>query len=308
MTTTTKNNYQKITPFLWFDDQAEAAVELYTSAFKNSGINMLTRYGKAASRVSGMPEGMVMTIGFHLGDQEFAAINAGPSLKLTPAISFLVNCNSEHETDSLWKKLSSGATIMMELTKYPFSDKFGWLQDRFGVNWQIIFAPGEQKITTSMMFTGIRNGKAEEAMAFYVSLFGNSVISNVERYKDEKQGGSPGTIMRADFTLHNQQFMAMDSSFPHKFNFTPAFSLVVNCDSQKEIDFFWEKLSDGGDKTAQQCGWLDDKYGVSWQIVPKVWTKMLQDSESEKSERLMQAVFQMKKINIDELERIYRES
>jgi predicted 3-demethylubiquinone-9 3-methyltransferase (glyoxalase superfamily) len=153
-----------------------------------------------------------------------------------------------------------------------------------------------QKITTFLWF----DDKAEEAMNFYLSVFKNSKVVSVSRYGDAGPGPK-GSVMVATFQLDGQEFMALNGG-PH-FKFTEAISLLVNCETQEEVDRFWEKLSDGGEKS--QCGWLKDKYGLSWQIVPTVLGEMMQDKDPEKTKRVMEAMLQMDKIDIDTLKRAY---
>jgi predicted 3-demethylubiquinone-9 3-methyltransferase (glyoxalase superfamily) len=153
-----------------------------------------------------------------------------------------------------------------------------------------------QKITPFLWF----DGKAEEAMNFYTSIFKNSKIVSIMRYGEEGHG-QKGTVMGVTFQLDGQEFMALNSG--PQFTFSPAISFFVNCETQQEIDELWEKLSEGGEK--QQCGWLKDKYGVSWQIVPTVLGEMLNDPDSAKSQRVMKAMLQMDKIDIEDLKRAY---
>jgi predicted 3-demethylubiquinone-9 3-methyltransferase (glyoxalase superfamily) len=155
-----------------------------------------------------------------------------------------------------------------------------------------------QKITPFLWF----DNKAEEAVIFYISIFKNSRIVSVTHYGEEgaEASGRPkGTVMTVAFQLDGQEFVALNGG-PH-FKFTEAISFVVNCDSQDEVDYYWENLSEGGDEKAQQCGWLKDKYGVSWQIVPAVLVELLSDPDHEKSRRAMKAMLQMKKIDIETL-------
>lgn len=126
---------QKITPFLWFNDNAEEAANFYTSIFKNSKIENITYYGETGGKVSGKPKGSIMAISFKLDGQDFIALNGGPDVIFTPAVSFFVNCETSQELSELWKSLSDGGTVLMELDKYPFSEKFGWLEDRYGIHY-----------------------------------------------------------------------------------------------------------------------------------------------------------------------------
>jgi predicted 3-demethylubiquinone-9 3-methyltransferase (glyoxalase superfamily) len=161
-----------------------------------------------------------------------------------------------------------------------------------------------QKITPCLWF----DDKAEEAAKFYASIFKNSKIGDVTCYGKEGyeiHGREAGTVMTVDFEIEEQKFVALNGGPIFKFN--EAISFQVHCKSQKEVDYYWEKLSEGGDEKAQQCGWLKDKYGVSWQIVPIVLGKMLQDKNAKKSQKVMKVLLQMRKIDIDTLRQAYEE-
>lgn len=159
-----------------------------------------------------------------------------------------------------------------------------------------------QKITPFLWF----DNQAEEAVSFYTAIFKNSKVGTISRYDEAgaKASGMPeGSAMTIAFELHGQQFTALNGG-PH-FQFTEAISFVVNCESQEEVDEIWEKLSDGGQ--IQQCGWLKDKYGVAWQVVPVALVKMLNDPDPAKAGRVMEAMLQMKKIDIPTLQRAYNQ-
>jgi predicted 3-demethylubiquinone-9 3-methyltransferase (glyoxalase superfamily) len=161
-----------------------------------------------------------------------------------------------------------------------------------------------QKITPCLWF----DGKAEEAAKFYVSIFKDSKIGNVTRYGKEGyeiHGGKAGSVLTVDFEIEGQKFVALNGGPIFKFN--EAISFQVRCETQKELDYYWEKLSEGGDEQAQQCGWLKDKYGVSWQITPIVLEKMLQDKDTKKSDRVMKALLRMRKLDITALMQAYKE-
>ena len=298
---------QKINPFLWFDDNAEEAVNFYVSTFKYSKIKGTTRYSEASSKAAGRPKDSVMTVAFELFGQSFTAINGGPIFKINPSVSFIVNCKTGNEVQELWDNLSNGGTALMPLDKYPFSEKYGWIQDKYGVSWQLIQASGDfqQTIIPTLIFTGNISGKAEEAINNYTSIFSDITASESKlisafRYSPDQKPEKEGTIMFADFKLDGQIFAAMDSAREHKFNFNEAVSFVVNCESQREIDYFWDKLS--AVPQAEMCGWLKDKYGLSWQIVPANIGELLSSKEPGKSQRVMQKVLQMKKLDIEELQ------
>src|SRR6266508_6450889 len=161
-----------------------------------------------------------------------------------------------------------------------------------------------QRIAPCLWF----DNQAEEAATFYVSVFKNSKIVSVARYGEagrETHKRPAGSVMTVAFELDGQAFTALNGGPIFKFN--EAISFQVHCETQKEVDYYWEKLSEGGDEKAQQCGWLKDKYGVSWQIVPVVLTKMLQDKDAKKSQRVMKALLQMRKLDIKTLTQAYEE-
>ena len=187
----------------------------------------------------------------------------------------------------------------MELDKYEWSNKYGWLQDKYGVTWQLSFGGMEktdQKFSPVLMFTDKQAGKAEQAIHFYTSVFKNSKIIGISRYI-KGENDVEGTVKHAEFSLGNQVFMSMDSSFMHRFSFNEAISFVVDCETQEEIDYYWDKLTDGGEEI--QSGWLKDRFGVSWQIVPVILSELM--SDPSKSERVTNALLQMKKFDIEKL-------
>ncbi len=287
-------NEQKITPFLWFNGNAEEAVNFYSSAIQN------------CSKLTSIPgpNGTVMSATFQINGQEFIAFNGGSMFSFSPAISFFLPCKTEQEIDGLWDKLSVGGKVFMALDKYPFSEKYGWVEDKFGISWQLMLGEADQKISPSLMFVGKQHGKAEEAIQFYTSIFQNSHIGQIERYGEEDNDPT-GTIMYASFTLSGKEFAAMDSAMEHAFGFTPAISLFVKCETQDEIDRFWEKLSADGEKN--RCGWLQDKFGVSWQIVPPILGRLLGNPDRAKANRVMDAMLKMDKIIIADLESAFAE-
>lgn len=281
---------QKIVPHLWFDKEAVEAAKFYLSVFDDSE-------GTFTSHMHDTPSGDVDIVGFKIMGFEFMAISAGPYFKLNPSISFTVSCSSAEAVDELWEKLSLDGEILMELGEYPFSPRYGWIQDKYGVSWQIIFfheMRPEQKIIPHIMFTQDVCGKAEEAMNFYASIFPDSKVEEIFRYQNQAPD-KDGTVVHAFFELGKQKFGAMDSALPHEFKFNEAVSFIVNCKNQKEIDYFWEKLS--AVPESEQCGWIKDKYGVSWQILPENMNELM----SRNPEKTTPAMLKMKKIDIESL-------
>jgi predicted 3-demethylubiquinone-9 3-methyltransferase (glyoxalase superfamily) len=194
----------------------------------------------------------------------------------------------------------------MELGAYPISEKYGWLQDKYGLSWQVMFTGDreiKQKITPTLLFVGAVCDKAEEAINFYASVFRNAKINGIFRYNKGEEPDKEGTIKHAAFTLEGQEFAAMDSAHQHNFTFNEAISLIVRCDTQSAIDYYWGRLS--AVPEAEQCGWLKDKYGVSWQIVPTEMDTMMSKGTREQIDRLTQAFLPMKKLDIAKLKQAY---
>ncbi|HML26382.1 MAG TPA: VOC family protein [Methanomethylovorans sp.] len=291
---------QKIVPHLWFDTEAAEAAKFYTSLFRDSGIIDITQ-------IHGTPSGTAETVTIELSGQEFMLISAGPFFTFPPAISFLIACGTTEEVDMLWEQLSKGGTELMPLDAYPFSERYAWVQDRYGLSWQIMHMGDRkitQRITPTLMFTGDVCGKAEEAINTYASVFSNANIGYILRYNAGDGPDKEGTIQHAGFILEGQGFAAMDSAYEHNFTFNEAISFIVYCDTQEEIDHYWGKLS--AVPEAEQCGWLKDKFGISWQIVPTVMKEMMQDKDAEKLARVTAAFLKMKKFDIAELKKAYK--
>jgi predicted 3-demethylubiquinone-9 3-methyltransferase (glyoxalase superfamily) len=297
---------QRIIPHLWFDNQAEEAAKFYTSIFNNSKIGDIAFNDEANAKVSGIPVGSVLTVEFQLNGFEFVALNGGPVFKPTPAISFFANCKTEEEVNAIWDKLSPGGNALMPLDKYPFSDRYGWIQDKYGISWQLNLCEACEKFIPSLLFVGKNTGRAEEAIKFYISIFKDSNIGDISRYGAGQAPDKEDNINYAEFTLLGQKFAIMESALDHKYNFNEAISLLVNLRTQEEIDYYWEKLS--AVPEAEQCGWIKDKYGVSWQIVPVQLNEMLKDPDKDRAERVMAAMLKMKKLNIADLEKAYNQS
>jgi predicted 3-demethylubiquinone-9 3-methyltransferase (glyoxalase superfamily) len=303
---------QKIIPCLWFDKDAEEAMNFYVSVFQakteSSGIVSIKRYPDEVPEefMKGM-EGKVLTGIFELAGYRFMALDGGPIFKFTPAVSFFVRCHSENEVDAYWSALSDGGTVLMPLDTYPFSQKYGWIQDKYGLSWQVILAQdaGGQKIIPSLLFVGDQAGNAEEAINFYARVFGDAAVGDIARYGANQEPDKEGTVAYADFRLGGQPFAAMDSARQHDFTFNEAISFYVECETQAEVDTLWAKLS--AVPESEQCGWLKDKYGVSWQIIPKRLGELMNDPDPEKAGRVMEAMLKMKKIDVAKLEEAFRQ-
>jgi predicted 3-demethylubiquinone-9 3-methyltransferase (glyoxalase superfamily) len=298
---------QKIVPHLWYDKEAKEAAEFYASIFPDSKIINVTS-------IHDTPSGDCDIVTFEIWGQKFRAISAGPLFKFNPAVSFIVNFDPSREKDArekineVWNKLSEEGTVLMPLDKYPFSERYGWIQDKYGLSWQLIITnlEGEERptIVPSLLFVNDNCSKAEEAIKFYLSVFKNSKQGIIARYPKGMEPDKEGTIMFSDFMFENLWFAAMDSAQEHNFNFNEAISFMFYCDSQEEIDYYWEKLSAVSE--AEQCGWLKDKYGVSWQIVPREMDEMMSKGTPEQMARVTKAFLKMKKFDLAELQKAYK--
>lgn len=287
----------KITPCLWFNYQAEEASSFYISLFKESKIGNITYYGKSGAHISGQNEGSVMTVEFELNGQKFTALNGGPIFKFTPAVSLKIWCNTENEINQLWNKLSQEGSVLWELKEYPWASKYGWCEDKFGVSWQVMIGESPQKITPVILFNDQNFGKGKEAINFYTTQFENSNIDEI------KLDNKNEIVLYSTFNLEGSKFVIMEGQASMKHEITHGISFVINCNTQDEIDQYWKKLSVGG--TIEECGWLKDKFGVSWQVVPTILNELIGDSNSQKTENVMKAMLQMKKLDIEKLKQSY---
>lgn len=271
-------------PCIWFDGQAKAAADFYCAIFPDSSVRS--------------DNGMV--VNWELCGQKFMGLNGGPMFKPNPSISFFITCETNEEIDAIWKQLSVNASIMMALDKYDWSEYYGFLQDQFGVSWQIFkgrYSDVNQKITPCFLFTDSKFGKANEAVHFYTTVFQPSTIQGILMYSKEEMP-QENIVKHSQFSLLENVFMAMDGPGDHQYGFNEGLSFVISCETQQEIDYYWEKFTtDGGEES--RCGWCKDKFGVSWQVVPTVLGKLM--SDPEKSQRVMAAFMKMNKFDIEGL-------
>jgi len=279
---------QKITPNLWFDGNAKEAVDFYVSAFPEGRVLSTEYYPNSAEE--GLADfqldmaGKELVINFRLSGYGFAAINAGPEFKFNQSISFMLNFDPSRDEqarehlDELWAKLLDGGEALMPLGAYPFSKRYGWVKDRYGLTWQLILSDpaGDPRpfIVPSLMFADSNVNRAEEAINFYVSVFKDAKPGMLARYGEDTGPAKADSLAYGDFTLAGQWFAAMDSGVEQAATFNEAVSLAVACKDQAEIDYFWSKLS--AVPEAEQCGWCKDQYGVSWQIVPENIDELMQ--------------------------------
>jgi predicted 3-demethylubiquinone-9 3-methyltransferase (glyoxalase superfamily) len=293
-----------ITPHLWFDKQAKEAAAFYCAVFPDSKVDSIVQ-------LRDTPSGDCDVVSFTLQGQPFMAISAGPLFQFNPSISFFVNFDPSRDPDArahldaLWAKLVDGGKALMELDEYPFSKHYGWVQDRYGVSWQLILTDpaGDPRpaIVPSLMFTGDAYGKAEEAGAFYRSVFDGSQAGQLVKYPAGMPQDREGTVMFSDFRLGEENwFAAMDSGHPHGFGFNEAISFIVTCRDQAEIDRYWAQLSSVPE--AEQCGWCKDRYGLSWQITPQLMDEIMSSGDQATIDRVTQAFLPMHKLDVAAIE------
>jgi predicted 3-demethylubiquinone-9 3-methyltransferase (glyoxalase superfamily) len=291
---------QKIVPHLWYDTEAGEAALFYTGLFPDSKPIKTTV-------IENTPSGNTETVKFQLAGQPFLAISAGPYFKFNPSVSLMVMCTSVEEADALWNAFMEGGTALMPIGEYPFSGRYGWVQDRYGLSWQIMLVEPErarQKIVPNLLFSGAANGSAEEAVTEYAQIFNPSEIGLISRYGEKEADAPAAKINYTYFSLCGTNFSAMDNAAIVDYTFNEAFSLLVYCDDQAEIDFYWDKLS--AVPEAEQCGWLKDRFGVSWQIVPTLLDDIMQNGSWEERARATEAFLKMKKFDIEALEKARR--
>lgn len=272
-------------PCLTIKGKIEEAANYYVRTFGDGKVDPVPPY----------------VIQLELSGQKLMLLNEGPQSTPNPAISFMVISETADETEQYWNKLLEGGQVLMPLDQYEWSPKYGWIQDKYGVSWQLYTGSKQdtpQKFCPTLMFTGNNVGKANEAIHFYTKVLQPASIQGILNYS-ETDGDQRNLVKHAQFVLKDFVMMAMDSSYPHGFHFNDSISFVVECETQAEIDAYWEQLTaDGGKEVA--CGWLTDRYGVSWQIVPKMWSALMKDQE--RAPRAMQALMKMKKLIIADLE------
>jgi predicted 3-demethylubiquinone-9 3-methyltransferase (glyoxalase superfamily) len=292
---------ERIVPCLWFDDQAEAATAFYSHVFPGGRVTAVSRYPERGDNPSGKPPGSVCTVEFEIAGQSFTALNGGPIFKINPSVSFFVQCDSADDARRLFGALSDGGQVLMALDKYPWSALYGWTADRYGVSWQVITGrpPGSTAtIVPCLMFTGPQHGRAGAAIEAYTHIFPASRVDRVEKYGAGE--GPEGTIKHGRFVLDGQPVVAMDSHMANGFTFNEGLSLQVMCKDQAEIDRYWDALAEGGQTS--MCGWLKDRFGLSWQVVPSSIGAWMTSKDAAARDRAFNAVMRMTRLDIAKIQ------
>tara|TARA_B100000949_G_scaffold232310_1_gene246249 strand:- start:640 stop:1575 length:936 start_codon:yes stop_codon:yes gene_type:complete len=289
---------QKIAPFFWHDGTAEEAARFHTELFGGT-ITAISHYPDAGCDVHGQPAGQVMVASYEILGYQLHGINAGPIFRPTPALSLVVQIEDRSEVERIWAGLSDGGSVMMPLDRYDWSGRYGWCNDRFGISWQITLPLGAETprpVTPMMMFTGKVAGRAKEALNFYAQAFPGSTVEFTNDYP-EGSNEPAGSINHGRSRIAGTGLMAMDSAMDHKFGFDEGGSLTIACDDQGEINYYWDKLVEGGGEHGP-CGWLKDRFGFSWQVVSTEVIELLSSQDQDAAARAMQAMMAMGKIDI----------
>lgn len=275
---------EQITPCLWFDNQAKEAGAFYCSQFANAKI---------------VAQSPIVTE-VEVSGQHITLIDGGPMYQPNASISLFYVCDTEEEINRIWETFAKAGSVLMPLDKYKWSEKYGWINDKYGISWQFWLGKIEevgQRITPSLLFTGSQYGRAEEAIKHYSAIFKNPQLEDILRYGNNETPEQVGKVKHAQIALNGQKFMFMDSAQPHKFTFSEGVSFTIHCKTQDEIDYYWEKLTESGEES--MCGWLKDKFGVSWQVIPTILSKLM--SDPAKAGKAAQAFMQMRKFDIEKL-------
>lgn len=279
--------HHPIYPCIWFDGQAREAFDLYARIFPGTRI------------LADTP--LVVTC--ELEGQRFMGLNGGPRHRPNPSISFYTSFDTEAEVRQAWALLADGARVLIPLDHHPWNACYGWLQDRYGVSWQLLLhEPVEtgERLVPALMFTQPYAGKASEAVQFYTSLFPETATHLMVPY-EAGDGDVPGYIKHGRFQIGAQVLVVLDSSLEHGFTFNEGLSLVVECDTQAEIDHYWNAFADGGSES--MCGWVRDRFGVWWQVIPAALSSMM--SDPARAGRVMEAFLKMQKFDLATLQRAY---
>ncbi len=276
-----RNAPPAVYPCIWFNSEAGSAAKYYCSIFRDS--EMLRS------------NAMVST--FKLHGTKIMGLNGGPRYKPTGAVSYFIYCGGMDTFNHYFKELSAGGRVVLPAGKYGWSEHYAWVTDRYGVDWQLdvddIRSP--QKIVPTLLFVNEKRDAVRSAIGHYATIF--STFRNLLESPYPNSSAAPPPLLFAQFKINHFVMNAMSSKENHDFDFSPGNSFVIECNTQAEIDHYWDKLGEGG--RFDQCGWLTDKFGISWQVVPAVLSELM--NNPEKGERVIRAFLQMQKFDIESL-------
>lgn len=289
----------QIIPHLWFDHQVQEAVALYSAHLPHSKINFVTK-------LDGTPSGDVAVLDFTLMQKPFQAINGGPYFTFNEAISLMVGLPTAEAVENLYKILSPGGQVLMPLQEYPFSERYAWFTDCYGLHWQLMVDTAQDErrhLRPVLLFGAHQCGLAEAAMNYYATVFPEAQKGAISYYAPGEAQSPSAKINYAELRIGDFDLVLMDHGYGGANSFNEAISFIVLCKNQAEIDAYWDQLSH--DPNAEQCGWLKDRFGVSWQIVPENMQFYMQGPK-EAVARVTEAFLGMKKFDLRALEAAYR--
>ncbi len=289
---------QKLTVNLWMQGTAEEAGEFYASALPEAKSEIESRYPTEGLLDFQQPfAGKALTVSVWVRGTKITLINAGGEFSPNTSISMILSFNSDERDalDATWAALSEGGNVLMPLDAYPFSTRYGWVSDKYGVSWQLMESTepvqDAARVMPSLMFGGAAQNRAAEAIAYYSVVLG-AKLDSAFPYGQATEVATAESLMFAQFSLGDDLVAAMDSGVAQDFSFTPGVSLEWPCEGQEEIDRVWDALS--AVPEAEACGWLTDKFGVSWQIVPSNMGELMERPGA------FEHMLGMKKLVIDE--------
>lgn len=296
---------QKISPCFWYDFTAEEAAALYQEALPNTSVVHTLHY--PTEQLPAFQEefaGLPLLIELDINGYTVSLLNGGDAFTPNPSFSMMLvfdpdeNPNAEQELCHAWKVLTREGQELMALGEYPFSPLYAWVEDKFGVSWQLI-TPTERSrphrpfVLPTFLFGNIAQNRTQSALNLYTEIFEDAHIGTVVPYDESAEPVDMGGVVYSEMQLADQWFVAMDSAADVEFTFTPGASLLVKCASQEEIDRLWDGLS--ATPSAEQCGWCRDEFGFSWQILPEAFQTLCTDPNTYAT------MMKMKKIVMDEL-------
>lgn len=288
---------QPIIPHLWYDTEAKEAVAFYVDLF---GGKLDWTY-----TITDTPSGDSDLIQFQLGDMTLAAISAGPYFKLNESMSLMVNVASKDEVTRLYQALSEGGRILMPLGEYPFSPYYVWLEDRFGLSWQLSYAPDLDKpyqFDICLLFSQEQVGLAQPMLDYYKDKLPQASVGQLSYYGEGEATVEAAKLNYAELLVAGQKMIVMDHGYGGEASFNEAFSLMVYVDSQDELDFYYDLLS--AVPEAEMCGWVKDQFGISWQIVPRILMEAYDTASPEKVKAVNAAVMTMKRLDFATIQTI----
>lgn len=287
---------QKLIPHVWYDNKAYEAAQWYVALFDDSKITL-------RRTIYDTPSGDAELVNFELAGFKIASISAGPYFELNNAVSLMVGCKNIEDVDRLYKELSKDGNVLMPINAYPFSKRYGWIQDRYGLSWQLMLDENlteKFSIRPCLLFGDGVCGKAEEAMNRLTEIIEGSKIGFISYYNVGEAQDTRAKVNYGELSLLGTECVFMDHGYGGEESFNEALSFIISCDDQKELDYYTDQLS--YDTEAEQCGWVKDVFGISWQLNPSSLESMYQNCTVEEAERMTQALLKMKRLDIRALE------